>query len=172
MISCKKGMRSWGIRSSLWEGVRTGWWRDCQPLRGTVRYSAPWARPVPPLSAFFLSLRHSKLFPSWGSSECGPLCLTCCPRPSKGWCLSMIPIMFGGLSLGRPLLTPLYDPPVSLCPHCLPHILFFLINFYWSIVVLQCILVSAVQQNESVIHIHIITPSLLEFLPIQVTTEH
>ena len=48
----------------------------------------------------------------------------------------------------------------------------FLINFYWSIVVLQCLLVSAVQQNESVIHIHIIPPSLLEFLPIQVTTEH
>ena len=31
----------------------------------------------------------------------------------------------------------------------------FLLNFNWSIVALQCCVVSTVQQNESVIHIHI-----------------
>ena len=30
----------------------------------------------------------------------------------------------------------------------------FLINYYWSIVVLQCLLVPDVQQSESAIHTH------------------
>ena len=51
-----------------------------------------------------------------------------------------------------------------------PHsaILFlFLINFYWSIVALQCSVSSALQQSESAICIHIIyIPSFLDFLPI------
>ena len=39
----------------------------------------------------------------------------------------------------------------------LAKVLIFLINFYWNIVYLQCWLVSAAQQSESVIHIHIST---------------
>jgi len=45
----------------------------------------------------------------------------------------------------------------------------FLKNFYWSIVALQCY-ISTAQQNELAIHRH--NPSLLDFLPIQVTTVH
>ena len=43
-----------------------------------------------------------------------------------------------------------------------------LLNFYWSIIALQCVLLCTAQQNELATHIS----PLLESLPLQVTTEH
>ena len=44
-------------------------------------------------------------------------------------------------------------------------------NFYWNTVALQCCVSFSVQQNKSAIPIHTI-PLFLDFLPIQVATDH
>ena len=50
-------------------------------------------------------------------------------------------------------------------PHQQPFIFlfYFLINFYWRIIALQCLLVSTVQQSESAVHVRT-SPLFLEFL--------